>query len=170
MQSDLNYVVSAQTDGLWMRFFSRLIPLILFLALAFYVFFNLADPRNGQNIGILVFVVIIALVFFSEVFINNPLRWANTLVLDFEHQQIVLYKSRDIREGYDILDYPDEQLIIRSPEYIESQYYDNLLMEPYYLLWVFAENKRIPLVSLKNPAEYTKVVNLMQERMQLYLK
>ena len=174
MTNKKQIVLTSDTKGLWMRFLSKVIPFCLATVLYFYLQLSSGDPilspfnwgKVTTILQVLLCCIAISILFFPD----YPLRWDNTVVFDFEQKLISIYKSRDIRLDQDILDFPEVHTIISDPSYIRSKQYESFLFEPFYLIRVSSGGKDIPLVSIKNPMEYTQLVDRLLHEMNLPLK
>lgn len=174
MTAKKQIVLTSDTKGLWMRFLSKTVPFCLAVGLYFYLKLSFGEPvfspfnweKATTILQVLLCCIAISILFFPD----YPLRWDNTVVFDFEQKLISIYKSRDIRLDQDILDFPEEHITISNPSYIRSKQYESFLFEPFYLIRVSSGGKEFPLVSIKNPMEYSQLVERLYKEMDLPLK
>ena len=174
MKAKKQIVLTSDTKGLWMRFFSKVVPFCLAVGLYFYLKLSFGEPTfspfNWSKVTTILQVLLCCIAISILFFPDYPLRWDNTVVFDFEQKLISIYKSRDIRLDQEILDFPEEHTIISNPSYIRSKQYESFLFEPFYLIRVSSGGKDIPLVSIQNPMEYTQLIDRLLHEINLPLK
>lgn len=167
-------IVHSETQGLWMRFFFRLIPLWL---VAFYILFIYVDYlgieeiiQSSQYSTFALMVLLGAGWVTVQLLRDSPLRWENTVVFDLDQKSITIYKNRDNKRHDDILDYKEEIIQLDNLVYSRSKQYESFLHDAYYLVSVSDGQKEIPLVSIKDPSEYTQLLHLLKQELNLPLR
>lgn len=128
-QDGKQLIIHSEAQGLWMRFFFRLIPLwlITFYILFIYVdYLGIKEIMRSNQYSIFVLLMLLGAGWVTvQLLRDSPLRWENTVVIDLEHKRVTIYKNRDNKRHDDILDYKEEIIQLDNLVYTTSKQYES---------------------------------------------
>lgn len=159
----------SRTPGLWLRFGTRMIALLVsaFYGLKFLLLiFGL--PTGGA------FFYMILLIAWSlgirQLWLDNPLRWRNKVTFDFQRDLIFIQQRENEQLQTEVLDFDGREIPFRDIEYYSTRNYGSFLFSSYFMVKIYVRGEEIKLLSFEDPNDFTRVVHLLKDRLQLPVK
>lgn len=163
-------IIQSQTGGLWVRFFIRLMlawgTTVLFLVgMVGFVVSDLEWDTPVSKVVLLLF----SLALFGYVtyirYLDNPLRWRNTVRFDPELRIITVTRQHDVSKAVEVLDYEGKKIPFDAVTYIKSDVYDSFLTGANYLFRVKTRGLTIRLFAVRHPDEYVSILGRISKEM-----
>ena len=164
MEGILEY--ESDTLGLWGRFITKLIASWL---LTYFMSVYLSTMIiKIVNPFISLFLILIALVIVTWVlFRENPLKWRNKVIFDFEKEVVRISNSKDAAFETDILDFQGKEYAFKDIENYSTIHYESFLFSAYYMIKIFVNGEEIKLLSLKSANEFTKLNSIFNNSLNI---
>ena len=157
------------TTGLWSRFITKLI------AALFFTFYGSTFLLVSLNINSnpLIFILVILSAFTVVIWVlfkENPLKWRNRVVFDFQKELMAIYNKSNESRTADVLDFYGEQYSFNDIDSYPVIHYESFLFSSYYLVKLFVNGKEIKLLSFKEAKHFTDFIGVLNNRVKIKIK
>ena len=173
MLADKTIIIKSETNGLWGRLITKLLATWVGLNYGFNFIFRAAQIYFNFWVAVLILLAFWVILGFLtyKMLRDNPLRWRNTVTFDLERQVIKIQKNKDLKIAQGIIDYESGRIIpFNEVKYISTEKYESFFFSAYYLLRLFKNDEEIKLLSIREPRDYSILLERITTEMKIPVK
>lgn len=100
---------------------------------------------------------------------NNPTKWQNYVTIDLTEKSIYIARN-NTRAEFAVLDYQWVSYGVDEIKGFATKYYEGFFFNKLYLVMIYVDGEEINLVSLSDPQEFTNLIHLLKDELNLSLK